>query len=89
MADSYPVGKAQQMVLDALGLKASSFQEANAVFESIGIVVASKREGRSSVPQITVNGSVGGDFNAWGEGETWEIETVKVDLSNVSQWIAK
>lgn len=50
---AYEVGKAQKIVLDGLGVTVESFQEAEALFESIGIVVISVREGRKSVPQIS------------------------------------
>lgn len=48
----YPVGKAQQVILDALGERASTFQQAEAVFSRLGIVVAARRDGRRSVPVV-------------------------------------
>jgi hypothetical protein len=81
----YPVGKAQQMVLDALGKRASTFQEAEAIFESLGIVVSSRREGRSSVPVITEVG-FGGGWNPGGDGDDWR-GAKKSDLAAVRQWM--
>lgn len=54
MASDYPVGKAQRQILDALGVKAYNFQQAEARFAELGIVVASKRVGRASVPVVTL-----------------------------------
>lgn len=82
----YPVGKAQQMVLDALNLTASGSGDANRIFESLGLVVASKRKGRTSVPSITVLDRDGGAFNAEGEGVTWQ-QYPDADFSNIQQWV--
>lgn len=84
----YPVGKAQQMVLDALNLTASGSSDANRIFESLGLIVASKREGRKSVPSITVLDREGGAFNIDGEGETWQ-QYPDADFTNIQQWIEK
>ena len=83
---SYPVGKAQQMVLDALGLKAGDFSEANQVFESLGITVTSKREGRSSVPVVIIKDRFGGGFNAEYEGVSYR-KYQDCDFSAIEQWI--
>ena len=66
----YPVGKAQQQVLDALGINASGHQDAQSKFDELGIVVASKRQGRKSVPVVSIKegGSqrnYGGDYDVW------------------------
>jgi len=64
-----PVGVAQQTVLDALEMKAGSFQDANRQFSALGIVVNAKRQGRTSVPVITEaeqgrwNRMPGGDYD--------------------------
>jgi len=84
----FPVGKAQQMVLQALGKKAQTFSEATAVFEQMGIVVSSKRQGRESVPVVIVKARMGGGWNAGGDGESWR-EYPDVDLSAIEQWIQK
>jgi hypothetical protein len=52
MSYDNPVGKAQQVVLNILGIKVYSFQQADEAFRELGIVVASKRVGRSSVPVV-------------------------------------
>lgn len=86
MARNYPVGKAQQMVLDALNITARDFSEAKQIFENLGIVVASKREGRSSVPVITIKDRFDGGFNAAREGVEYR-KYDDVDLSDVEQWV--
>lgn len=72
MAD-YPIGKAQKMVLDVLvpGHKISSFAGANEKFEELGIVVASRREGRGSVPVVTIKNRFGSGFTTDGDGDMW------------------
>ena len=88
MARDYPVGKAQQMVLDALGITASGFGEAQDAFDKLGIVVNSQRQGRKSVPAITVKSRHGGGFTSGGDGEAWR-EYDDVDLSAVEHWIVE
>jgi len=89
MARNYPVGKAQQMVLDALGLYAENFTEANEVFEKHGISVSSKRVGRRSEPvvmrissEVEAQANYGGDYDI---GE--EVDYIDIDLSPVAQWM--
>jgi len=82
----YPVGKAQQMVLDQLNITATGHGDAKRIFESLGLVVASKREGRRSVPRITVLDRIGGGFNASGEGVTWR-QYPDADFENIQQWV--
>jgi len=86
MARNYPIGKAQQMVLDALGLKANDFSEAEKIFKELGIAVGSKRQGRSSVPVVTVKDRFGGGFNAAREGVIYR-EHQDHDFSAIEQWI--
>ena len=83
---AYPVGKAQAQVLEALGLTAADFTEANRIFEELGLVVTSKRQGRQSVPVVQVLDRTGGGFNAEGEGETWS-QYPGADFSAIEQWI--
>lgn len=89
MARQTPVGKAQQQVLDALGLKADCWQEAKRVFAEIGIEVGSRREGRSSVPVVSIhrNFQGGGGWNPGGDGEYVPARNPKVDLTPVKQWM--
>lgn len=82
----YPVGKAQQMVLDALELTATGHGDAQRVFRSHGMTVASNRVGRKSLPVITLlETQAGGMHNDDGWTETVEFE--KANLEKVSQWI--
>jgi len=82
----YPVGKAQQTVLDALNITATGHSAAQEIFKSLGLVVVTKREGRRSVPSITVLDRDGGGFNASGEGETWQ-QYPDSDFSNIQEWV--
>jgi hypothetical protein len=88
MAD-HPVGVAQKLVLDALGVQRSTFAGANAYFESIGIVVASKRVGRTSMPVVTIKPRTTGGFTREGEGETWQAydDLTAEQLAALTPWI--
>lgn len=88
-ARNYPVGKAQQTILDALSLEADSFHEADEVFARYGLAVTSVRQGRRSVPQVSLRDTVGGGFNIHGEGESYDIEYEPVDLSQIKEWMAE
>jgi cyanophycinase-like exopeptidase len=87
MAKDYPVGKAQQVILDALGIKAESHQEAERIFEEIGIVVVPVRQGRKSVPQVHRLETSGGGWNVGGDGESYEVSYKDADLSKVVEWM--
>ena len=89
MAKDYPVGKAQKMVLDALGLTASGFSDAERIFDEIGIAVVAVRQGRTSVPQVHRKENTGGGWNAGGDGESFEISYKDADLSKISQWMVE
>lgn len=90
MSHMYPVGRAQSIVLDALGRNdIETYQDAEAFFQRIGITVIPVRQGRSTVPSIKRCASVGGGFNDWGEGETYEIGYEKIDFSKIEQWMVK
>ena len=83
----YPVSKAQKVILNALSITASGHGDAERIFESFGLVVASKRQGRRSVPVVTVLDRNDGGFNVAGEGVTYE-KYPTVDFENIKQWIA-
>lgn len=80
-----PVGVAQKKVLDALGITANDWLDANKKFDEIGIMVGSKRVGNSSEPVITVKETDFGGWNPGGDGESFSTELP--DLSAVKQWI--
>lgn len=85
MADKdYPVGVAQKQVLDALGLTATGFNDAQRRFDDLGISVASRREGRKSVPVVHVTGWGGGFID--GEGQEWTGPKREI-LDKLQQWI--
>ena len=87
----YPVGKAQGDVLAALGIDEKTLNghsHAQQIFDELGIVVGSKRVGRSSVPVVRIT-TVGGGFNAYGEGEESYTPSKNIDLSAIEQWIEK
>lgn len=83
---NYPVGKAQEVILEALGLQATTFQEAKEIFEQMGIVVSSRREGRRSVPVVTVKDRFGGAMTAGGDGVEYR-RYENIDLTPIQQWI--
>ena len=82
----YPVGKAQKMVLDALGITATGHSDASRKFAELGLAVSSKRVGRSSVPVVKVLDRYAGALNQYGEGETWK-QYEDIDLTLIEQWI--
>jgi hypothetical protein len=87
MADrDYPVGKAQQTILDKLGIKASGFQDAQKKFDELGITVGSKRVGRTSVPVVTAQ-SGGSQRNSGGDYDVWGSPASKETLAKLSEWI--
>lgn len=85
----FPVGKAQQQVLDALGLTANTHGEAVELFKSYGFEVSSKRVGRASEPVIKMLNDVRGGFSADGDGYADEVSYKQIDLSRVAKWIEK
>lgn len=85
---THQVGKAQKIILDALGLEADSFQEADKIFAKHGLVVIPVRQGRKSVPSVKQLPATAGGFNIHGEGEAWTNEYEPLDLSKISEWLA-
>lgn len=83
----YPTGVAQDVILKALGLRASGFKDAVRIFAKIGITVSSKRVGRSSVPVVTRLDPYGGGWNAGGDCDGSYNNYESADLSKISQWI--
>lgn len=86
---NYPVSATQQKVLNALGMTAMDFQDAEKVFDAIGIEVSSKRVGRSTEPVIRMKSRFGGGWNAGGDGSAWSNTHKQADLDTISQWIVK
>lgn len=85
---AYPTGVAQDKVLEALGLTATDFDDANRIFAEIGIVVTSKRVGRSSEPVITRKSTSGAGWNGNGDADEWKVSYKQIDLAPVAHWIA-
>jgi hypothetical protein len=83
---AYPTSKTQTTVLSALNLSAANFTEAERIFEELGLVVTSKRQGRATVPVIRVLDRQGGAFNAHGEGVVFD-QYPAADFSAIEQWI--
>jgi len=82
MAKDYPIGAAQKKVLEALGMSASGFADAERIFDEIGIVVMSKR----GTPQVTRKAQ-GGGWSPDGDGD-YEANVAEADLSAIAQWMA-
>jgi len=89
--DEYPVGKAQQIVLDALGLKAAGMTSANELFESLGLIVRPVRQGRASVPEITIKNRYEGGWNEGGDGDSWRAygDLTAEQMQALAPWIAR
>lgn len=83
----FPVGKAQQQVLDALGLRAQGFNHANQIFEALGIQVTSVRTGRTSQARVAIMSRYAGAMNQYGEGEEW-LAYPDVDLSALRPFLS-
>lgn len=89
--DEYPVGKAQQIVLNALGLKASGATSANALFEELGLAVRPVRQGRASVPEITLKSRYAGGWNEGGDGDSWRAygDLTAEQMQAITPWLVK
>lgn len=87
MAKDYPVGSAQGKVLNALGLTATGFSDAERIFGEIGIEVTSKRLGRTTEPVIAQKSATRGGWNSGGDGESYETNYKDADLSKIAQWM--
>ena len=82
----YPVSKTQKMVLEALNMAVpETHREATEVLKEIGLVVSSKRQGRSTVPVVR-HAYYGGGFNAYGEGEE-EFCVTNIDTTPIEKWM--
>ncbi len=82
-----PTGVAQDKVLEALGLTATDFADANRIFAEIGIRVIPKRVGRTSEPTIEMLPTEGGGWNPGGDGESYTINYKTIDLTPLAQWM--
>ena len=89
--NEYPVGKAQQIVLDALGLTAAGASSADELFESLGLVVRPVRQGRVSVPEITIKNRYAGGFTADGDGDAWRAygDLTAEQMRAIAPWLVK
>jgi hypothetical protein len=85
----YKVGKTQTMVLNALGItNVIWFDRAEQAFAELGLIVRSKRVGRSVQPEIIVQPRFGGGFTADGDGESFR-QYPDIDTTPIQQWIVK
>lgn len=84
---AYPTSVAQDKVLAALNMTATDFTDAERIFSEIGIVVTSKRVGRSSEPVIERKSTSGGGWNVGGDGEEYQISYKDIDLTPLAQWM--
>jgi hypothetical protein len=82
----YPTSKAQDQVLEALGLTATGYADAERKFKALGLNVIAKRVGRKSVPSIVMLDTEAGGMHQ-GDGWRQAVEFEAVDLSKVSQWV--
>lgn len=89
--DEYPVGKAQQIILDALGMTASGATSANELFEELGIIVRPVRKGRQSVPEVTLKNRYAGGWTPGGDGDEWRAygELTAEQMQALAPWLVK
>ena len=89
--DEYPVGKAQQIVLDALNMTAKGATSADKLFEELGLVVRPVRQGRASVPQITLKSRYAGGWNEGGDGDNWRAygDLTAEQMQAIAPWLVK
>ena len=89
MQHSYPVGRAQWQVCKALGHpEIETFQEAEDLFKRLGITVISVRQGRQSVPSITIKS--GSAWNVGGDADTWEACSLsKEQVDAIKPWMVQ
>ena len=84
---NYPTTKTQQQVLQALGLTARDYTEAERLFQERGLAVTSRREGRSTVPVVQRLAATDGGWNSGGDGYEYEVAYLPVDMSKLTQWM--
>ena len=84
----YPMGKVQRMVIEALELNSDSFSEAEELFVQRGLIVKAVRQGRKSVPSITLMSTEGCSMNADGEGDSWDIDYKDYDKDAIAEWMS-
>jgi len=82
-------GKAQQTILDALGIEAECYAHAEEIFKALGIGVVPVRVGRRSVPSVGLLNRAGGAMNEFGEGEEWAAIEPQCDLSAIAEWMTE
>jgi hypothetical protein len=90
--NDFPAGKAQQQVLAALGMTGFyTAAGANEVFESLGLMVRAVRQGRASVPQITLKSRYAGGWNEGGDGDSWRAygDLTADQMRAISAWLVK
>lgn len=82
----YPVGKAQQTILSALGITAHGASHADQIFEALGITVSAKRVGRKSVPVVKRAGG-GSAKTPYGDYDVWDSPSENIDLTAIQKWM--
>ena len=88
-------GKAQSVILDALGIEADSSGHADAIFDALGISVSAQREGRKSVPVVRFLGdstharvAAANLYGDYGD-ELPSLTSSGVDFTPVQEWFAE
>lgn len=90
MHKSYPVGRAQWQVCKALGhTEIETYEEAEELFKHVGIVVIPVRQGRTSVPSVSIKRG-GYAWNAGGDADVWGGTSLTPEQrSAIEQWMSK
>jgi len=81
-------GVAQDVILNALGIKAECFGHATEIFKALGIVVHAVRDGRSSVPVVKLIDETHSQQNEYGDYDIGMFKPSEgIDLSAIAEWI--
>jgi hypothetical protein len=87
-----PVGTAQKQVLDALGItiKVNGGSHANAIFDALGLVVTSRREGKTSIPVVAEKQYRAGSYAGSSIDENYDgsLDGAKIDTAALRQWMS-
>jgi hypothetical protein len=87
-----PVGVAQRQVLDALGItiKVNGGSHANAIFDALGLVVTSRREGKASIPVVSEKQYWASSYAGSSLDENYEggLDGAKIDTTPLRQWMS-
>ncbi len=86
MQKEFPTSRAQDTVLKALGLKAENYSQAERILEACGLKVTPVRQGRTSIPSVTLLDGVSGGWSN-GDADYTTVTPKQIDLTPILEWI--